>query len=120
MENLNPQSFADVYISAALEAVSVKDSLTLDDFYKYIYGKVSERTGLPEKDIIYVHHAFHWVLFLRDYSPLKIIDSKEKNGLTRVGLKSDPLEKSELVEMLLYEQGKWLEERMKKILSKSG
>jgi len=115
MRDLDSESFADIYIDTALEAVSLNDPQTLDDFYKHIYGKVSERTGLPEEGIRYVHHAFHWILFLRDYSPLEIIDPQGINGLSRVRLKSNPLEKSELVSRLLSEYRTWLEERMKNI-----
>lgn len=115
MTNLDLKTFADVYVGAALEAVSVDDFLTLDDFYKDIYRKVSKRTGLSEEGIRYVHHAFHWVLFLKTYSPLEIAHSQGINGLSRVRLKSNPLEKSELVFRLLGEHRVWLEERIKNI-----
>ena len=114
MTDLDSELFADIYIDTALEAVSANDPPTLDDFYKYIYGKVSERTGLSGERIKYVHHAFHWVLFLKNYSPLEIVHSQGINGLSRVKLKSNPLEKSELVSRLLSEYRTWLEERMKK------
>ncbi len=118
MANLDPESFTDIYFGVALESVRVNVLPTLDDFYEDIYGKVSKRTGIPREGIKYLHHAFHWVLFLRDYSPLETTSPREVNGLTRVRLKSNPLEKSELVSRLLGEHGIWLEERMKK-LSKS-
>ncbi len=114
MGGLNPESFAEIYIHTALEAVGVKDPPTVDCFYSYIFGKVSERTGLSEGGIRYVHHAFHWVLFLKNYSPLEITHSQGINGLSRVRLKSNPLEKSELVSRLLGEHRIWLEERMRK------
>lgn len=115
MEDLDSESFADIYIDAALEAVRVNDPQILDDFYSYVFRRVSERTGLSEEGIRYVHHAFHWVLFLRTYSPLEIVHSQEINSLSRVGLKSNPLEKLELVSRLLSEHGTWLGERMKNI-----
>lgn len=115
MRSLDLESFADIYVSVALEAVSVNDPPTPDCFYSYIYGKVSDRTGLSEGGIRYVHHAFHWVLFLKNYSPFEIVHSQGINGLSRVRLKSNPLEKSELVFRLLSEHRTWLEERMKNI-----
>lgn len=115
MRSLDLESFADIYVSVALEAAGVNDSPTLDDFYKYICGKVSDRTDIPEEGIRYVHHAFHWVLFLKNYSPLEITHSQGINGLSRVRLKSNPLEKSELVSCFLSEHRTWLEERMKNI-----
>ena len=113
MGDLNPELFADIYVSAALEAVGVRDSPTLDCFYSYVFREVSERTGFSGEGIKYVHHAFHWVLFLKNYSPFEIVHSQGINGLSRVRLKSDPLEKSELVSRLLGEHRIWLEERMK-------
>jgi len=113
--NLDSESFVNIYIDTALEVVSVNDPPTLDDFYKYIFERVSERTGLSEKGIKYVHHAFHWALFLRDYSPLEIVHPQGINGLSRVGMKSNPLEKSELVCHLLREYRTWLDARLKNL-----
>lgn len=115
MGDLDLESFADIYIDTALEAVGIKDYPTLDCFYSYVFREVSERTGFSGEGIKYVHHAFHWVLFLKNYSPLEIAHSQGINGLSRVRLKNNPLEKSKLVSHLLSEHRTWLKERMKNI-----
>ena len=109
------EDFVGVYIGVVLETIQENGLLGLDDFYSYVFVKVSERTGLSKKEVKYLHHAFHWNLFLRSYSPLELVPSQENGENYEVRLKKSLPEKSELVAHILKENRKWLEARLKNL-----
>lgn len=116
MADLSLKDFADAYIDTALEA-SKSGQLCMNDFDAYVFRKVSERTGLPEDAVKYLHHPFHWVLFLKEYPPLEVIQSSKANGSSRVEIKN-PVEASSLISRILNEHGAMLEERFKKFTNR--
>ncbi|MDP3992466.1 MAG: hypothetical protein Q8P79_03110 [Nanoarchaeota archaeon] len=116
MADSSLKDFVEAYIDTALEA-SKNGQLCMNDFDAYIFRKVSERTGLPEDAVRYLHHPFHWVLFLKKDSPLEVIQSSKANGSSRVQIKN-PVEASSLISRILNEHGAMLEERFKKVTNK--
>lgn len=119
MVNSDLELFAETYINTSLEAAQMSPPLDMNGFYDYVFKRVSERTGLSEEDIKYLHHVFHWGLFLKSYSPLEVINPVTANGDPKIKIKNNPPEVSALVPRILREHRVWLEERMKKIVSKS-
>ena len=109
------ENFVDVYIGTALEIVQGNGSLNRDDFDNFVFENVSTRTGFSIKDVKYLHHVFHWNLFLRSYSPLEIVVPLEVTESYQVRLKKDVPKKSELVSHILEENREWLKARLERI-----
>jgi len=57
------EEFATSYIQSARELL-LDRSLPLREFYTALFDKVSEQTGVSKKGCLYVHHLFHWEMFL--------------------------------------------------------
>jgi hypothetical protein len=57
------EEFALTYIQSAREILLGKP-LSLGEFYSALFDKVSEKTGVSRKGCSYVHHLFHWEMFL--------------------------------------------------------
>ncbi len=45
-------------------------------FYEHVFKRVSEKTGFSIEQIISLHHPFHWNLFSKYNSPLKLVAKK--------------------------------------------
>ena len=115
MKNLNLEEFIDIYLSSVLSVVREDCLLGLDDFYDHVFQNASERSGLSMTDIKYIHHAFHWSLFLPQNSFLEIFIPKviSENGDSHgyhVRIKQ-LTEKSALGEKVLMDYGEWIRER---------
>jgi hypothetical protein len=79
--NLN--SFIDSYITFALEYA--EESPTLENFDCSIRKKLSNSFNLLEKEVINIHHPFHWALFCdKDVSILETFSGEEKDFPMRV------------------------------------
>lgn len=105
------EEFVDVYMGSVVEVIQNKDSLSLDDFYSHIFDRVLEITGLTQEKVKYLHHAFHWSLFLRNPPYLEIFIPRGNGGVCQVKQKMPVLEKSKLIENVLRENKIWLQER---------
>jgi hypothetical protein len=115
MEDFSSNRFADVYICSVLEILRNNNPLSAENFYNYIFSDVSKKTGFSEDEIKYLHHAFHWSLFLEENHPLEIFPCEPRNEEYLVRLKDGKPEKSKLVENVLEKHKVWLEKRMERI-----
>lgn len=117
MGNLSLEDFVDYYVEAVLEAVQ-KSYVSLDVFYEYIFGRVSERTGFSREEITSLHHAFHWSLFLGKDSPLELVTPKKNGGgdyEINVRQENSPLDKPKLASSVLGEYRTLLQQRLDRI-----
>ena len=121
MGKINLEDFANSYIEAVLNLVQENHLSDLDIFYEHVFKRVSEKTGFSIEQIIFLHHPFHWNLFLEDSSPLKLAAKKNRGergyaiNVRNAGQETTPLEKSALVSRILKEYGELLKQRMDKI-----
>lgn len=133
MNNLSLEDFVGFYIEAVSEAVQGNHLPDLDSFYKHIFKRVYEKTGLSVEEIKSLHHPFHWGLFLGKNSPLELIpprkmESPEGKELRQdfpwfainyricVRSKNSSLEKTELAKDILKKYRTLLQQRLDKIL----
>ena len=118
MNNLRLEEFVETYIDSVIEIIKSNDSLGLNDFYSQIFGRVSEITGLTQEKVKYLHHAFHWSLFITRKPYLEIVVLKGNGGGDKVKQKEETtLEKSELVKRVFGEYGLWLYSRWNNLAS---
>ena len=117
MRVLSLDDFVDIYLSSVLKSIPKDGLRSLDDFYNSVFQDVSKRTGFSTEQIKYLHHAFHWSLFLRNESPLKIGYLEKNDGDYKIGLRNGSIRKDEQVSRVLAENNVWLESRLKKLNS---
>ncbi len=121
MDKINLEDFANFYIEAVLNLVQGNYLSDLDVFYENVFKRVSEKTCFSTAQIIFLHHPFHWNLFLKDDSPLELSAKKNRGergyaiNVRNAGQETTPLEKSALVSRILKEYGELLKQRMDKI-----
>jgi len=113
MGDFTLRDFAETYVGVALEAA--RNNPTMNAFYIYVYTEVAKRTGLSSEDVKYLHHPFHWTLFLEQNHPLEMIDSPKSNGDSRARIKKDADVSPDLISRILEKHGIMLEERFRKI-----
>ncbi|MEK6829455.1 MAG: hypothetical protein AABY15_04960 [Nanoarchaeota archaeon] len=116
MDDLNAEKFAEIYIESALKILKRNNSLDISYFYRYVFADVSKITGFSEDKIKYLHHAFHWTLFLGKNSSFELIpiQNKEEENY-RIRFRNGIPEKSELIAIVLREHKEWLELRFQKL-----
>ena len=117
MADLTLKNFSEIYVENAF-LVAARSGQSPDDFYTELFSRISGETGLSEKNIVYMHHAFHWELFLNPYSPFQLIDPNGFKGSPIVDIKKDHVEKSTLVSILFAKHGTMLRERFDNLMKK--
>ena len=119
-QNFSLEEFVRAYVSFAFEQFTpqyqnIKGLLIpLEVFEREIRKKVNEIFGLGEKQVVYLHHAFHWAFFCDKKNGFKLVQKLNP------GKRSDYVElnggKSEdLARYILREYWDYLKERMKLI-----
>ena len=130
MTKINLEDFVNFYIEAVFDVVqesslnSVQESYLsdLDFFYEHVFNRVSQITGFSKEKIISLHHPFHWSLFLKDSSPLKLVAKKDRSergyeiNVRNAGQEVLPMEKSALVSEILREYGILLQQKIECLL----
>jgi len=113
------EKIADVFVDHSLAFASENPSL--DSFYKLLFEIVSMETGLSEESVKYVHHAFHWGLFLDDNSPLSLVKPRKVDEIISVSLKPDvDLQNNGVYrDKILEDYGPYIRERLESVLSNS-
>ncbi|MBD3253032.1 hypothetical protein GF386_04835 [Candidatus Pacearchaeota archaeon] len=79
--NCSLEDFCRFYISTAFRIGGERYSegpMPFDIFEDRLRIKVSEYAGISSEEVKYLHHPFHWELFLKDNcSPLSYVQSTE-------------------------------------------
>jgi hypothetical protein len=119
---ISSENFADTYFSSVLEILQKEivekeqpSKLRMDDFYKHLFKKVADKIGFSESEIKYLHHPFHWTLFLGQPPFLGLIYSKVFGEGYLIKLKNGMPEKSKLISSVLEKHGKLLEARIENL-----
>jgi len=73
---LNLEKFASVYIENAFKIA--EESLSRECFDEQLMDAVSKETGLSEKQVLYLHHAFYWEFFCNNNSVFEYVQTREK------------------------------------------
>ena len=69
------EEFAEIYVQEAVDMFKESKKISLDNFYRQLFSRVSERYIISEKDFLFLHHPFHWEMFLPNknkFSPFEI------------------------------------------------
>ena len=111
MSLLSLDGFVEIYFSSVVETISNTNTLSHNEFYKSVFDKIKLRTGLHKSLITYLHHSFHWVLFLEELASLSLISCKEGYLVKKIS----QLNKSQLRENLLKKYKNYLEIRIKNV-----
>ncbi|MEK6758056.1 MAG: hypothetical protein AABX88_02915 [Nanoarchaeota archaeon] len=115
MKRLN--LFIERYVEIALEAS--QENLLLDEFDNHVRKRLSNQFKISEKDVIYLHHPFHWSFFRdKNDSILELCRLDESTRIFTVRLKKEnsPEEERKLVDYISKTYGDYLLKKSKGIL----
>ena len=70
------EEFVKCYIDSAVEAVNSHEVISLENFDSIVFNEVSNKTGLSLGKIKYLHHAFHWTLFIDKPFTFMLVDKE--------------------------------------------
>lgn len=117
MDNLDLEGFISLYFSVALGILQKENPVKLDIFYDRTFERISGKTGLSIEEIGWVHHPFHWTLFLQKNPSLEIFQFPKKEEKTGyyVRSKNGLPEESELSDYFMKNYRQLLESKLKKI-----
>jgi hypothetical protein len=123
--SFNLNHFANTYVRTSFEIVGPDTCINLERFYEALFQKVSEKTKCSLEDIRCLHHAFHWSLFLREYSPLLMVSSGNASCPV-INVQRGPAPwwrynfyTGEIASRVIDENRGWLEPRVKKLFPTS-
>lgn len=114
-ERITTEDFARTYVDVAL--AKAKGSPSFSDFYESLFKDVSLQTGVSKKDVLYLHHAFHWAFFNNSDSPspLRLVSPSGRGKDLSIGLKREASEEdgSNLTSYILERYRPRLDERFR-------
>jgi len=110
--------FSEEYIALALKLAEANPSL--QEFDSSLRKAIADKMGILEKEVLFLHHSFHWVFFCdaQSDSPIGLSFDKQKRETYVMQLERvNSEEKDRLMSYLMNKYGTYLSDRLKNLVS---
>ena len=112
MGNFCLEEFVKCYVDSAVETVNFREIISLEKFDSIVFKEVSNKTGLSLRKIKYLHHAFHWALFIDKPVIFKLTDHKNYKPGYQIMKNGHGIEKDDLCKRVIDRYGCLLNSKM--------
>lgn len=112
MGNFCLEEFVKSYVDSAVETINFREIISLENFDSIVSKEVPNKTDLSLRKIKYLHHAFHWALFIDKPPVFKLADNERYKPGYQIRKNGNLSDKEQLCKNVIDKYGAFLNSRI--------